>query len=285
MKGIILAGGQGNRLKPLTEVTNKHLLPIYNQPMIVYPLQTLVAAGIKDILVISGPKHAGMFLQLLGEGDKFGCTLHFRVQEKAEGIAHALSLTKKFVGDENCAVVLGDNIYEDDLSNEIRNFDGKEGAHIFLKETDDANRFGVAEIDGDKVTKIEEKPKNPKSNYAVTGLYLYDPSVFDIIAGLNPSLRGEYEITDVNKEYLKRGKLQVGILDKGTAWLDTGTFDSLMQASHFVQVVENRQGLKIGCIEEVAYKKGYISKDQLVELAEPFLKSGYGEYLLDLIEK
>jgi glucose-1-phosphate thymidylyltransferase len=233
MKGIILAGGQGNRLKPLTEVTNKHLLPIYNQPMIMYPLQTLIGAGIRDILVISGPKHAGMFLELLGEGDKFDCTLHFRVQEKAEGIAHALGLTRKFVGDENCAVILGDNIFEDDVSKEIRNFDGKQGAHIFLKEIDDANRFGVAELDGNKVTRIEEKPKQPKTNYAVTGLYLYDPTVFDTIAGLKPSLRGEYEITDVNNSYIDKDQLTASILKK--RWTDAGTFESLYRAGRIAR--------------------------------------------------
>ncbi len=233
MKGIILAGGEGNRLKPLTEVTNKHLLPIYNQPMIYYPLQTLLKAGVNDILVVSGSKHAGMFLQLLGEGDKFGCTIHYRVQEHAAGIAHALSLTRNFVGNENCAVILGDNIYEDDLSKEIHDFDGKEGAHIFLKELDDANRFGVAELDGDKVLGIEEKPKHPKSNYAVTGLYLYDSDVFDVIAGLNPSRRGEYEITDVNNAYIKKGNLTASVLQK--RWTDAGTFESLYRANRIAR--------------------------------------------------
>lgn len=233
MKGIILAGGEGNRLKPLTEVTNKHLLPIYNQPMIYYPLQTLIKAGINDILVVSGSRHAGMFLQLLGEGDKFGCTIHYRVQEHAAGIAHALGLTRNFVGNENCAVILGDNIYEDDITKEIQNFEGKEGAHIFLKELDDANRFGVAELDGDKVLNIEEKPKNPKSNYAVTGLYLYDASVFDIIAGLTPSKRGEYEITDVNNTYIERKNLTATILKK--RWTDAGTFESLYRANRIAR--------------------------------------------------
>jgi glucose-1-phosphate thymidylyltransferase len=233
MKGIILAGGEGNRLKPLTEVTNKHLLPIYNQPMIFYPLQTLLKAGIHDILVVSGPKHAGMFLQLLGEGDKFGCTLQFRVQERAGGIAHALGLTRNFVGDDNCAVILGDNIYEDNVSKQIEAFEGKKGAHIFLKELEDANRFGVAELDGDKVIGIEEKPKQPKSPYAVTGLYLYDPEVFDIIAGLSPSNRGEYEITDVNNAYIKKGVLNATILKK--RWTDAGTFESLYRANRIAR--------------------------------------------------
>jgi len=245
MKGVILAGGQGNRLKPLTEVTNKHLLPIYNKPMIFHPLNTLVNAGIKDILIVSGPTHAGSFLQLLGDGSKFGCTLNFRVQEKAEGIAHAVGLTKSFVGEESFAVILGDNIYEDDLSEEIKAHEGKKGAHVFLKELEDANRFGVAELKGDKVINIEEKPKQPKSNYAVTGLYLFDNSAFDIIAGLSPSNRGEYEITDVNNEYIKRGKLTATVLKK--RWTDAGTFESLFRAgviARDIHIDENYQGRK-----------------------------------------
>lgn len=228
MKGIILAGGNGNRLKPLTEVTNKHLLPIYNKPMIYYPLKTLTDAGIRDILVISGVKHAGAFLQLLGEGE-MGCTLHYRVQEKALGIAQALGLARDFVGDENCAVILGDNVFEDNLSDEIAKHKDKKGAHIFLKEIDDACRFGVAEIDGNKVLNIEEKPKQPKSNYAVTGLYIFDNDVFDLIAGLKPSNRGEYEITDVNNAYIERGDLTATILKK--RWTDAGTFESLFRAN------------------------------------------------------
>lgn len=229
MKGIILAGGNGNRLKPLTEVTNKHLLPIYNKPMIYYPLKTLTDAGIRDILVISGVTHAGSFLQLLGEGNGMSCNLHYRVQEKALGIAQALGLARNFVGDENCAVVLGDNIFEDDLSKEIAKHKDSKGAHIFLKEMDDAQRFGVAELNGDKVTNIEEKPKQPKSNYAVTGLYVFDNEVFDIIAGLQPSNRGEYEITDVNNEYINRGNLTATVLKK--RWTDAGTFESLFRAN------------------------------------------------------
>jgi len=229
MKGIILAGGNGNRLKPLTEVTNKHLLPIYNQPMIYYPIKTLTNAGIRDILVVSGVTHAGAFLQLLGEGRVVGGTLHYRVQEKALGIAQALGLARDFVGDENCAVILGDNIFEDDLSKEIAKHKDSKGAHIFLKEMDDACRFGVAELKGDKVINIEEKPKQPKSNYAVTGLYIFDNNVFDIIAGLQPSNRGEYEITDVNNAYIKRGELTATILKK--RWTDAGTFESLFRAN------------------------------------------------------
>lgn len=229
MKGIVLAGGNGNRLKPLTEVTNKHLLPIYNKPMIYYPIQTLTNAGIRDILVVSGVAHAGSFLQLLGEGKVVGGTLHYRVQEKALGIAQALGLAREFVGDENCAVILGDNIFEDDLSKEIAKHKDTKGAHIFLKEIDDAQRFGVAEVNGNKVVSIEEKPKQPKSNYAVTGLYIFDNNVFDIIAGLQPSNRGEYEITDVNNEYIKRGKLTATILKK--RWTDAGTFESLFRAN------------------------------------------------------
>ena len=229
MKGIVLAGGEGNRLKPLTEVTNKHLLPIYNKPMIFYPIETLTKAGIHDILVVSGPKHAGMFLQLLGEGKRLGCRLHFRVQERAGGIAQALSLAQDFVGDENCAVILGDNIFEDNLTRHIEKFYKKKGAHIFLKELDDAFRFGVAEVKRSKVINIEEKPKHPKSNYAVTGLYLFDNTVFDIIAGLKPSNRGEYEITDVNNAYIKRKQLTATILKK--RWTDAGTFESLFRAN------------------------------------------------------
>jgi glucose-1-phosphate thymidylyltransferase len=233
MKGIILAGGEGNRLKPLTAVTNKHLLPIYNKPMIFYPLETLTKAGIRDILVITGPKYAGMFLQLLGSGEKFGCRLQFRVQEKAEGIAHALGLTKTYVGDDNCAVILGDNIFEDDISDEIRQFKGQKGGKIFLKEMEDANRFGIAELKGKKVINIEEKPKHPKSNYAVTGLYLYDPSVFRIIAELSPSRRGEYEITDVNNAYIKRNELKAKVLKN--RWTDAGTFESLYRANKIIR--------------------------------------------------
>lgn len=229
MKGIILAGGNGNRLKPLTEVTNKHLLPIYNKPMIYYPLKTLVDAGIRDILIISGVRHAGSFLQLIGEGHDVGCTVHYRVQEKALGIAQALGLARDFVGDEGCAVILGDNIFEDDLSNEIAKHKDTKGAHLFLKEMDDACRFGVAELKGKEVINIEEKPKQPKTNYAVTGLYIFDNSVFDIIAGLKPSNRGEYEITDVNNAYIERGDLTATILKK--RWTDAGTFESLFRAN------------------------------------------------------
>ena len=229
MKGIILAGGNGNRLKPLTEVTNKHLLPIYNKPMIYYPLKTLTDAGINDVLVISGVKHAGSFLQLLGEGRSVGGSLHYRVQEKALGIAQALGLARDFVGDDNCAVILGDNIFEDDLSEEIAKHKNSKGAHIFLKEMDDACRFGVAELNGEKVINIEEKPKQPKTNYSVTGLYIFDNEVFDIIAGLQPSNRGEYEITDVNNTYIERGDLTATVLKK--RWTDAGTFESLFRAS------------------------------------------------------
>lgn len=245
MKGVILAGGQGNRLKPLTEVTNKHLLPIYNKPMIFHPLNTLVQAGIKDILIVTGPTHAGSFLQLLGDGRKFGCNLQFTVQEKAEGIAHAVGLTRNFVGDESFAVILGDNIFEDDLSKEIRNHEDKKGAHVFLKELDDANRFGVAELVGEKVIGIEEKPKQPKSNYAVTGLYVFDNTAFEIIAGLSPSNRGEYEITDVNNEYIKNNALTATVLKK--RWTDAGTFESLFRAgviARDIHIDENYQGRK-----------------------------------------
>jgi len=243
MKGIVLAGGSGNRLKPLTEVTNKHLLPIYNKPMIFYPIRTLIDAGIKDILVISGVKHAGAFLQLLGEGNDMGVTFHYRVQQKALGIAQALGLARDFIGTDNCAVILGDNIFEDNLSKEIEKHKNAKGAHVFLKEIDNACRFGVAELDGDKVINIEEKPKQPKSNYAVTGLYIFDNNVFDIIAGLKPSNRGEYEISDVNNEYIKRGNLTATVLKK--RWTDAGTFESLFRANDITRDVfikENYSG-------------------------------------------
>lgn len=245
MKGIILAGGSGNRLKPLTEVTNKHLLPIYNKPMIFHPLHTLTQAGIKDILIISGPTHAGSFLQLLGDGRKFGCNLQFRVQEKAEGIAHALGLSKTYVGEDNFAVILGDNIFEENLGDKIKAHEGKKGAHVFIKELDDANRFGVAELKGNKVIGIEEKPKQPKSNYAVTGLYLYDNSVFDIVSGLSPSNRGEYEITDVNNAYIDNNALTATVLKK--RWTDAGTFESLFRAgviARDIHIDENFIGRK-----------------------------------------
>jgi glucose-1-phosphate thymidylyltransferase len=245
MKGIILAGGQGNRLKPLTEVTNKHLLPIYNKPMIFHPLQTLTRAGIRDILIVSGPKHAGSFLQLLGDGKQYGCNLQFRVQEKAEGIAHAVGLVKNFVGEDNFAVILGDNIFEEDLSKQIKAFDNQKGAHVFIKELEDSFRFGVAELKGKKVIGIEEKPKQPKSNYAVTGLYLYDNQVFDIIAGLSPSNRGEYEITDVNNAYIEKGELTATVLKK--RWTDAGTFESLFRAGAIardIHIEHNYEGRK-----------------------------------------
>lgn len=233
MKGIILAGGEGNRLKPLTEVTNKHLLPIYNRPMIFYPLMTLTNAGINDILIISGAKHAGAFLQLLGDGENFGCNLHFRVQERSGGIAQALGLAENFVRNENCAVILGDNVFEDDLSHEINSFNNEKGAHVFLKEIDDPQRFGVAELAGDRVINIEEKPKTPKSNLAVTGCYLFNPEVFTFIAGLTPSNRGEYEITDVNNAYIEKGELTATILKK--RWTDAGTYESLFRANEIAR--------------------------------------------------
>lgn len=234
MKGIVLAGGKGNRLRPLTEVTNKHLLPIYNQPMIYYPINTLRKAGIDDILIISGPHHAGSFLQLLGDGRSFKCTFNFRVQEKAAGIADALYLAKDFVQDDNCAVILGDNIFEDNLSKHIKEFEKNKGAHIFLKEIENAQRFGVAEIDDkNKVIKVTEKPKRPKSKLAVTGLYLYDSQVFDIVPTLNPSNRGEFEITDVNNEYIKRNQMKATIIKN--QWSDAGTFESLYNANNIAR--------------------------------------------------
>jgi len=273
MKGIILAGGEGNRLKPLTEYTNKHLLHIYNQPMIYFPLSTLTNAGIKEILIITGPRHAGMFLQLLGEGRKFGCNLQFRVQEKAEGIAHALGLCRKYIGDDSCAVILGDNIFEDDLSKEIKEFanasrEGAKGARIFLKEIENPQRFGVAELEGKKVMRIEEKPKNPKSNYAVSGLYLYDSEVFKIIDGLKPSNRGEYEITDVNNEYIKRGELTATILKK--RWTDSGTFESLYRANEIAREIFLRKKFGGRNQESIKQKKDdtlkFVSEEQLSSL-------------------
>lgn len=274
MKGIILAGGEGNRLKPLTEYTNKHLLHIYNQPMISYPLSTLVDAGIKDILIVTGPKHAGMFLQCLGDGNKFGAHLQFKVQVKAEGIAHALGLCRKFVGNDSCAVILGDNIYEDDLNKEMKNFatsvnNGSKGAHIFLKEIENPQRFGVAELEGKNVKKIEEKPKNPKSNYAVTGLYLFDSQVFSIIDVLKPSNRGEYEITDVNNEYIKRGQLTATLLKK--RWTDSGTFESLFRANDIARELFLKKNFGSARAQEsIRSKKSaeseFITKEQLSSL-------------------
>ncbi len=285
MKGILLAGGSGTRLHPLTLAVSKQLMPIYDKPMIYYPLSTLLWAGINEILIISTPHDLPLFRQLLGDGKKLGCRFEYAVQENPNGLAEAFIIGKDFIGNDKAALVLGDNIfYGTGLSDLLQANNDPEGGIIYAYHVHDPERYGVVEFDENgKVLSIEEKPQHPKSNYAVPGIYFYDNDVVEIAANIKPSHRGELEITDVNKEYLKRGKLKVSILDRGTAWLDTGTFNSLMQASQFVQVIEERQGLKIGAIEEAAYRMGFINADQLRELAQPLLKSGYGTHLLSLI--
>ena len=287
MKGIILAGGSGTRLHPLTLAVSKQLMPIYDKPMIYYPLSTLMWAGIKDILIISTPNDLPLFENLLGDGNKFGCNFEYAVQEEPNGLAEAFIIGEKFIGDDKVALILGDNIfYGTGLANLLQENNNPDGGVIYAYHVHDPERYGVAEFDSDgNVISLEEKPKNPKSNYAVPGIYFYDNTVVEIAKNISPSHRGELEITDVNKEYLNRGKLKVSVLDKGTAWLDTGTFKSLMQASQFVQVIEERQGLKIGAIEEAAYKMGYINKEQLNKLIKPLIKSGYGKHLLSILGK
>ena len=284
MKGIILAGGSGTRLHPLTKVVSKQLMPIYDKPMIYYPLTTLMSAGIREILIISNSKDTPKFKELLGNGKDYGCTFEFAIQEQPNGLAEAFLIGESFIGKESIALILGDNIfYGSGLNETLHATINPVGGVIFAYHVQDPQRYGVVEFDNkNNAISIEEKPEKPKSNYAVPGIYFYDNSVIEIAKNIKPSNRGELEITDVNKAYLKQGKLKVQILDKGTAWLDTGTFQSLMQASQFVQVIEERQGQKIGCIEEVAYKMGYINKKELHKLAEPLLKSGYGEYLQQL---
>jgi glucose-1-phosphate thymidylyltransferase len=286
MKGIILAGGSGTRLHPLTLAMSKQMMPVYDKPMIYYPLSVLMMAGIKEILIISTPHDLPNFMKLLGTGEEIGCKFFYEVQEKPNGLAQAFVIGEKFIGKSKVALILGDNIfYGVGLGRTLQKINKPDGGVVFAYHVSDPERYGVVEFDGDhNVISIEEKPKQPKSNYAVPGLYFYDNDVVQIAKDLKPSPRGEYEITDVNKEYLKRGKLKVSIMDRGTAWLDTGTFASLMQAGQFVQVIEERQGLKIGCIEEVAYNMGYIDKDQLRKVAEPLTKSGYGNYLLGMIK-
>ena len=285
MKGIILAGGAGTRLHPITLALSKQLMPIYDKPMIYYPLSILMMAGIRDILVISTPQDLPSFEQLLGDGSRLGCNFSYKVQEIPNGLAQAFVLGEEFIGEEKVALVLGDNIfYGSGFINLLQENNDPDGGVVFAYHVSDPERYGVVEFDeNQKAISIEEKPKRPKSNFAVPGLYFYDNSVVEVAKNIKPSARGEYEITDVNKYYLEQGKLKVGIISRGTAWLDTGTFESLLQASQYVEVIEHRQGLKIGCIEEIAYNMNYIDAAKLEEIAQPLLKSGYGDYLIKLI--
>ncbi|WP_108802655.1 glucose-1-phosphate thymidylyltransferase RfbA [Aquimarina sp. Aq107] len=284
MKGIILAGGSGTRLHPLTLAISKQLMPVYDKPMIYYPLSTLMSAGIREILIISTPLDLPLFKKLLGDGKKYGCVFEYAVQEEPNGLAEAFVIGENFIGDDKVALILGDNIfYGSGLEELLESNNDPNGGIIYAYHVQDPERYGVVDFDdkGNAIS-IEEKPSNPKSNYAVPGIYFYDNEVVQIAKNIKPSDRGELEITDINNAYLEKGKLKVSILDKGTAWLDTGTFNSLMQASQFVQVIEERQGLKIGAIEEIAYKKEFITKNELEKLAKPLIKSGYGKYLLQL---
>lgn len=287
MKGIILAGGSGTRLHPITYAISKQIMPVYDKPMIYYPLSTLMMAGIREILIISTPHDLPLFKKLLGDGTSLGLCFHYAEQPKPNGLAQAFVIGADFIGKDGVALVLGDNIfYGAGLGEQLEKNTKPDGGIVYAYQVSDPERYGVVEFDASKkAISIEEKPARPKSSYAVPGLYFYDNEVVGISQKLQPSARGEYEITDVNREYLRRGKLTVSILDRGTAWLDTGTFDSLMQAGQFVQVIEQRQGIKVACIEEIAYRKGFIDRRQVEKIAQPLLKSGYGEYLINIINQ
>jgi glucose-1-phosphate thymidylyltransferase len=287
VKGIILAGGSGTRLYPITQGISKQIMPVYDKPMVYYPLSTLMMAGIRDVLLITTPLDQEQFRRLLGDGSQFGCRFTYATQAEPRGLADAFIVGAEHIGDDSVAMILGDNIfYGYGLGAQLKELTDPDGGAVFAYHVADPERYGVVEFDGDRnAVSIEEKPARPKSNYAVVGLYFYDNDVIEIARGVKPSARGEIEITDVNREYLRRGKLRVGVLDRGTAWLDTGTFDSLMQAAEFVRVIEERQGLRIGSPEEIAWREGFIDDDALRALAEPLVKSGYGEYLISLLER